>query len=196
LVHEGVEKEKNHDPRGVKSEKVAVIRPGVSGRVGSSVASDVALYCTAPESGERSVSLDHIVNYRGAIYGLVARYVIAFLAAPFGLLSVAILCPNEMGDFKRRHLFIPVMIIVNIWNTYVITAWCAFCSLVKFGYINYHGIGFQLFHYVIGFIACVGPLASMAAYEEKDSFATNLGLVVSVNSSSVTPTLGFGTPCL
>lgn len=69
------------------------------------------------------------------LVGWLAKYVIALLTAPVGFLLIFAVGIDEEHPvgFRRPHLFIPMTIIANLYNSYVMTAWAAFvCTLLCF----------------------------------------------------------------
>lgn len=110
----------------------------------------------------------------------LAKYVIALLTAPVGFLFIFVLGQNEQypDGFRRPNLLIPATIISNLYNSYVMTAWAAFCVYFTMLYIHNNDISHAWIYYILGFMACGGTLVQMARGEAPDAFATNLAIIV------------------
>ena len=114
------------------------------------------------------------------LVGWLAKYVIALLTAPVGFLLIFAVGIDEEHPvgFRRPHLFIPMTIIANLYNSYVMTAWAAFCVYFTMLYIQNNDISHAWIYYILGFMACGGTLSQMARNEDPNAFATNLAIIV------------------
>lgn len=111
------------------------------------------------------------------IAGFIVRYIIILLTLPLTGLMYLVIGPEDK-EMKRPKLFWPIAIFNNTYNSYVMTAWAGTCIYFTKQFIASGGVDFPFIYYIIGFLACLGPIASMAAKEHGESFATNLAVTV------------------
>lgn len=110
----------------------------------------------------------------------LAKYAIALLTAPVGFLFVFVVGLDDQypTQLRRPRLLVPMTIIANLYNSYIMTAWAAFCVYFTMLYIQNNDISHAWVYYILGFMACGGTLSQMARGEAPDAFATNLAVIV------------------
>jgi len=70
------------------------------------------------------------------------------LTFPVGVLVASVLGAGDEGR-KRGRLYVPAIIVVNMYYIYITTAWAALCVYFTKYFINARSVSYPVIYYVI-----------------------------------------------